>query len=35
MVADVLLDSTEAWCLLDRLNNLVTEETIDWQTEGF
>jgi hypothetical protein len=35
MVADVLLTSAEAWRLLDRLDNLVTEETIDWQTEGF
>jgi hypothetical protein len=34
-VADICLTTTEAWELVDRLNNLAAEEVVDWPTEGF
>ena len=34
VVADISLAPAEAWRLIDRLESL-TEETVEWQTEGF
>lgn len=34
VVADLSLTAVEAWGLVDRLNS-ITDETIDWQNEGF
>lgn len=34
-VADFALRPAEAWRLLDKLEDLVTEGTVEWPVEGF
>lgn len=35
VVADIPLAPAEAWQLVDKLENVLMEGTVDWQTEGF
>lgn len=35
VVVDMPLTTDEAWDLIDRLEDLVAEEAVDWITEGF